>query len=130
MIESPAESDAPVQEEGDKRCHRNGQSLWNQGTQFQKVNTEVQDQTVESQGEKLDQIECGETKDDPVFFLEIKTSVQQKTTDNAAMEADDIGPHVGNPLVKQGKNHKFHQRADDADDGIEIKMPVFSINLS
>jgi hypothetical protein len=40
----------------------------------------------------LNQIKGGETENNPVLFLEIETSIQQKTADDAAMEPDDIGP--------------------------------------
>ena len=45
------------------------------------------------------------------------------------MEGDDVGPKVGHAFEKQGKNGKFQPRTDDANDGVEDEMPVFTIEL-
>ena len=78
----------------------------------------------------MNQIKSGETEDDPVLFLEIETSIQQKTANDAAMEPNDVGPHVRYQLVKQCKNHKLHSRTDDTDDGVKKKVSVTSIYLA
>lgn len=75
------------------------------------------------------QVKTGESKDDLVRFLEIVIPVQKETANNAAMEGDDVGPKVGHAFEKQGKNGKFQPRTDDANDGVEDEMPVFTIEL-
>ena len=65
----------------------------------------------------------------PVSFLEIKASVQQETANNAAMEANDVGPKVGDVVEKQGIDQKLHSSADDTKDAIQDEVPVFAIEL-
>lgn len=53
MIQSLAESDAPVQEEGEERCYDNWQSFGYQRIDIQYANTEIQNQAIECQSDQL-----------------------------------------------------------------------------
>lgn len=88
------ESNVLVEKERDKSRRDDGDAFCEDCVPTGDVDTEKEDELGECQADDLNQVKGSETQCGLVFLLEIELAIQDETTDDAAMESDDVGVKI------------------------------------